>query len=124
MNKFIRDQLLKCQVADIPEIKEGETSIIIPKSGGPLSLELNKTYLLELEDYIIHESENFNLSTNWNKGVIPKNKFLQAVYLGQQGKMMQFDAIGSNYDGTESYNDTYLGLWLPQKGFKIVRRLR
>ena len=80
-------------------------------------------YLIRLEDYILHPSDNFTLATNWNAGVIPKSSHILGELKKRMGKMLQFDGIG--YDiGTGNYKeDIYKGLWLPQSGVEIIKEV-
>ena len=121
MNKFIEKELDKCKIANIPEYDKDTTHLIITKKI-PISLESNKYYLIELENYIIHPSDNFTLSTNWNKGIIPKSKYIVGTPINKIGKMICFDCCCYDIDNQcfiteEKYNE----LWLPEKGFTILK---
>ena len=80
----------------------------------------NKTYLIELEDYLIHPGDTFTLHKEWNNGVIPKSKFLKARVIRMHGRMIQFDAFDTNYEG-DAEGDHYSDLWLPLKSIHLRR---
>ena len=62
MNKFIKEQLLKCKVANIPDFNDSTVHIFIPKTvccktaevPNNEKMKLNACYLVKLEDYIIY----------------------------------------------------------------------
>lgn len=124
MNKIIKEQLNLCSLAQIPQFDDDTTSIIITHGESAQDvLQLHKAYLIELEDWFIHPSEEVNVSANCNNGLVPTSKQLKCVPTQFNGKMTKFDAIGFN-EFTETDNtDVYMGLWLPRKAFKIIKRL-
>ena len=96
MNKFIKEQLLKCKVANIPDFNNSTTQIFIPKAVcckaaeiiDNEKLKLNTCYLVKLEDYIINPYPGFTLHDNWNKGVIPKYSCMKIFVKNRVGKMI------------------------------------
>ena len=84
---------------------------------------IQKTYILELEDYIINPSDTFTLADNWNGGIIPKNKYLCATIINIIGKMIKVDACGYDLASKQSTSDTYEGLWLPLGGIHLIQEL-
>ena len=122
MNKIIKEQLNKCAVAKIPDFTEDDLTITIPKytETSRLDFQENGTYLIELEDYLLHPSDTFTLHKEWNNGVIPKSKFLKAKVIRMHGRMIQFDAVDTNYEG-DAVGDHYPSLWLPFKSIKLRR---
>ena len=125
MNPIIKEQLSKCQIAQIPSFSENDLSLIIPKTGEKNHLDLTEgyTYLIELEDYILHPFPNFNLHTTWNHGVIPTSMFLRATILKINGNMIQVDGYGSDVNG-DSVKEHYPNYWLPRKSITIRKLLR
>ncbi len=117
MNKFIEEELHKCKVADIQSISDTEYLVTKVKSPDK-TLMVNGCYLIELADYIIHPNENFTLADNWNKGVIPKSKYLKASVTKIMGKMIKVDAISD-----QDNNEAYLELWLPMGGIKVLKEI-
>ena len=89
-----------------------------------IQLEWGTYYIIELEDYILHPFDNFTLSSNWNKGVIPVSKYLMVTPIKIVGKMVQMDACGYSLENNATLNDSYSGLWLPRKSFKIIEKCK
>ena len=113
MNKFIEKELNNCKSA-VP-VKVSETQYIIHKLDD-LTPQVGESYLIELASYITHPSENFTLASNWNKGIVPKSKTLNCVITQIMGKMIKIDGVGE-------HSDSYVGLWLPMGGTKIIKKL-
>ena len=116
MNKFIKEQLLKCKVANIPEFDENTVEIFIEKNDNKLtSIDFKQGFEfdIEVEDYIIHPYQGFTLHDNWNKGIIPTDKQMHILVTNDMGKMMCVKAIGLN-------DNKAWGGWLPKKSCKII----
>ena len=112
INPIIKQQLESCRVADVPILSEDMTVI-----------QINKCYLLALEDYIINPSPDFTLADNWNRGSVPKHKYYKAEIAQVMGKMVRI--CGCGYDpvtDTDTF-DIWEG-WVPQKGIKLIRELK
>ena len=88
-----------------------------------IDLVIGCIYVICLEDYIINPTDNFTLSSNWNAGVVPKSKYMMAQLMQRMGKMLQFDGIGYDISTGEYKEDVYKGLWLPQGGIQIVKKV-
>ena len=114
MNKFIKEQLDNLESVDVQQVSELE--YIIKRKASSDSISLNHYYLIELADYIIHPSDNFTLAANWNSGLVPTSKQIKAMVTQILGKMLKIDGIGDD-------NKTYMGLWLPMGGIKVVKEL-
>lgn len=124
MNKYVKEQLLKCKTP-IPEFNDNTTELLIKTTyvkefEGELDSEYN--YIIQLEPYIINPPDTFTLADNWNKGVIPKSKYLYCNPKNIIGKMVQFDAVGYDAENQKYLSDKYIDLWIPRKGFKIISR--
>lgn len=66
MNKFIKEQLDKSKIT-LPEYDQDTTELFIRRhAGNALATDLlvGYKYLVYVEDYIVHEPENFTLSAN------------------------------------------------------------
>lgn len=122
MNWIIKEQLEKVR-AQMSEYNNDSTLIHIYKSDTDVPANdfiVGKTYRILIADYIINEPENFTLSSNWNKGVIPTSKCLNALVTKIAGNMIQFNCVGFNQDLNQIKEDTYIGLWLPKKAITIL----
>ena len=80
-------------------------------------------YIIKIEDYILHPSDNFTLAANWNGGVVPVSKYMLVQMKKKMGKMLQFDGIGYNMETGEYKEDIYKGLWLPSGGIELIREV-
>lgn len=130
MNKFIKEQLLKCKVANIPDFNDTTTHIFIPKTvccktaeiPNNEKMKLNACYLVKLEDYIINPYPGFTLHDNWNKGIIPKYSCMKIFVKNKVGKMIQVDGIAFDVSNNQYIDYTWQG-WLPEKSINIICEL-
>ena len=115
MNKFIKEQLHKCKVANIPEFGDDTVELVIPSmyNKTKCEFELGGEYNIEVEDYIIHPYSGFTLHDNWNKGIIPTDKQMHITITKDMGKMMLVQAVGIN-------DLKAWGGWLPKKSCNII----
>ena len=112
MNLFIEKELNKCIIAK-PQ-KVSDISFIINKIDNQSTLtdlEVGHFYIIEVEDYIIHPYDGFTLHNNWNNGVIPTTRKMQAEVIQIMGKMIKVNARCE--DGL-----LWVG-WLPRKSITI-----
>lgn len=121
MNNIIKQQLENCNI----QFDCDDTEIIIPKinSSDDIEIQLNHCYLIKLENYILYPPANFTLQDNWNNGIIPKSEYLNCCVTRIMGKMIKIDGRGYDNDNNKVKDDSYLGLWLPQKSFKIIKEI-
>ena len=84
----------------------------------------NSEYLLELDDVILNPSKIYNLSENYNRGMIPKSKYIHAYLNTIMGKMLKFDACGYNIETNQDKDDRYFDLWLPSNNVKIIKVIK
>lgn len=124
MNPIIKQQLENCRVANVPILSEDMTVIQIPKgSENEVSpYQVNKCYLMALEDYIINPPPDFTLADNWNKGSIPKYKYYLAEISKVVGKMIYISGVGYNMETATSTLDMWEG-WIPQKAIKLIKEV-
>lgn len=116
MNKFIKEQLLKCKVANIPEYDENTVEIFIGKNDNKINLtdfQQGLEYDIEVENYIIYPYTGFTLHDNWNNGIVPTDKQMHVLITQEMGKMICVKAVGLN-------DNKSWGGWLPKKSCKII----
>lgn len=129
MNSIIKKQLDNCNLS-LPEYDEDTTYIFIPKNNRnnvvstEIEIQKDHYYILELENYIINPPDNFTLSSNWNKGINPKSKYLFGTPTNFVGKMVRWDCCGYDINSNQPLDDVYSELWLPRKGFKMIREVK
>ena len=124
MNWVIKRELEKIR-APLPEYNDDTTLIEIQKEGNikTFQFEEGSSYVIKLADYILNEPPNFTLSSNWNKGVIPRSKYLIVEVTKLMGKMLQVNGSGYDIDDGVLKSDTYMGLWLPCGGVEMIDKL-
>lgn len=123
INPLIKEQLNKCEVADIPPFDDSTLNMVIPKKSKEKNFQINKYYIIELSDYIINPSDIVSFHINWNQGRVPKSKYLKVCVSQMMGKMIKVDGIGFDINSNVDLNDSYAGLWLPAKDVKIVKEI-
>ena len=122
MNSFIKEQLKKCKVAEVPNLEQAKEVLFIPKKEPEKEPELNHYYIIELEDYVINEPEGFTLSANWNKGTKPTCSYYKVQVVQLLGKMVKVSGISYDVINSTDLSDVWTG-WLPRASFHIKKEL-
>lgn len=125
MNPIIKKQLNNCRVANIPNFDDNSSVICIPK-GSVLNVtpyQVGKCYLVELADYILNPSQDNLLSSNWNRGTVPKYKYYKCEILKLMGKMICILGCGVHPVTGQDTSDLWEG-WVPQAGIKLIQELK
>ena len=125
MNPIIKKQLEGCRVANIPYIDDTTTVVKIPK-GSILNVtpyEVGKCYYVELAEYLTNPSEGSTLSTNWNKGTIPKYRYYKCEIVKIVGKMICILGFGIDSTTGQETQDLWEG-WVPQAGIKLIQEIK
>jgi hypothetical protein len=123
MNTLIKKQLESVRKVDLPPYDENTLTLFIPRQvHKTIDIELNKCYLIELEDYIVNPFKDFTLHDNWNSGIPPKHKYLKCEIEKIMGKMVKINSIGFDHINNVDTEDLWEG-WLPRKGFKILKEV-
>lgn len=119
MNKLIEKELNNCKIANLPAFNENTTNLTISKGIRNISdvkFEKGRYYRIQLADYLIHPNDNLILHTQWNKGIIPKDKIMNVQILEVMGNKM------IKILGTGSSNSMWEG-WLPVDSVDILNIL-
>lgn len=124
INPVIKQQLESCRVANVPLIADDATSILIPKGSivQVSTYQVNKCYLVELADVILHPSPDNTLSANWNNGTVPKYKYYKAEISQIMGKMVKICGCGYDMATNTDTCDVWEG-WVPQQGIRLIHEL-
>lgn len=123
MNKFIKSELLRCQV-DIPDFDDSTTHLVIYRQSKPeYELVQGHFYIIELASYIINEPSNFTLSVNWNNGTKPAVQYNKVEVSQIMGKMIKLNCVGYDIDSGLDLNCVWSG-WVPSKAIKIIKELK
>lgn len=124
MNPVIERELEKIR-APLPPIDDTTKVIRIPKyqPEPQITFQVAGRYLVGLPEYIVNEPANYNLSANWNQGVVPKSNCLMVYVTQLFGKMVKVNAQGYDYVSQCTLDDVYNGLWLPIESVTIIAQL-
>ena len=124
MDKYIREQLNKVKVADLPYIDENTTEFLIAKKEytPPIEIQVDHYYLIELQNYILNPPETFTLHINWNQNIIPKNKYYKCYCDNRMGKMIHILGVGFDYESRTDLDEQWDG-WLPNAGITVLREI-
>lgn len=123
LNPLMKEQLNKCEVADIPSFDDNTLELVIPKKSKEKNFQLNKYYIVELADYLINPGEIVSFHINWNQGRVPKSKYLKVCISQLMGKMIKVDGIGFDPKSNKDLEDFYTNLWLPSNDVKIIKEI-
>lgn len=118
MNKIIKEQLSKIEVADMSNYTDNNYSFIIPKSNID-RFEEDKCYLIELNDVLIKDNKDSLLQINWNNNTYPENKYLKIDVSKVLGKMIKVNSIAYDYENHKDLTAVWSG-WLPIELIKII----
>lgn len=121
MNNRIKRELHKVLTANLPDFTDDTDTMIIPKMT-QIILQPNHCYIIKVEDYIIHPYEGFTLHDDWNKGIVPEDKYMKCSIINFMGKMINIDAVGYNPDTDTDTGKIWSG-WLPIKSITIIKEI-
>ena len=120
MNKIIEKQLKKVNV-DLSNYDEKTNTYFIKKLDNK-QFEVNKCYLIELDDVLLHHNDNSVLESNWNAGKIPSYKY----YIVDINKIMSnmINVAGNAYDiSTDKVINSYWSGWFPITQIKLIKEI-
>ena len=134
MNQFLKEQLAKIknnisimvndsEIENLDDLDNTNDFIIQRKLDINANTNLvGKTYIIQLEKYLLNPPPNFNLHVNWNHGQIPANEYMLCEVKQDLGKMIKILAVGYDIINDNSLPDLWEG-WLPKKSIKIIKEL-
>lgn len=122
MNKFVKEQLLKVQTAQLPEYNDDSTEIIIPKLQQDRYL-VGGFYLVKLEDILLNPNGSPLLVSNYNHGTYPRSKYMKVDVIKTVGKMICVNGIGYDIDTKQNTSYTWGG-WLPVAQIKQIEDIK
>lgn len=118
------NQLKMVTSVDLSEVPDDFQVLNIDKQETLQNVDIHVggSFLVELEDYIIHPPENFTLHKNWNRGIAPSYKCMRVIVTDIMGKMVKIEGMGFDIKTHENVGDVWDG-WLPRKSIKIKKEL-
>lgn len=109
IRKIIKEQLKKCQFADLNNYNEKTNTFFIRKYCKP-TYEINHCYLVKLPLNIVNATDSV-LAVNWNNGICPKTQYLKIYISKVLGSMIYVDSISFDFDIKQDLNIMWSG-WL------------
>ena len=106
---IIKEQLEKCQFADLNNYDTATNTFIIKKYSQP-TYDLNKCYLIRLPIAVVNNKDSV-LATNWNNCSFPQTQYLKIYISKVLGNMIYVDSIGFDFDTKQDLNLMWSG-WL------------
>ena len=106
---IIKEQLEKCQFANLNNYDPNTNTFIIKKYSQP-TYDLNKCYLIRVPANIVNNADSV-LAVNWNNGSYPKTQYLKIYISKTLGSMVYVDSIGFDFDIKQDLNIMWSG-WL------------
>ena len=109
LRPLIREQLEKCQFANLNNYDPETDTFIIKKYSKPV-YELNHCYLIKIPTTIINNPDSI-LASNWNNGTYPSTAFLKIYISKVLGNMIYVDSIGFDFETKQDLSLMWSG-WL------------
>ena len=106
---LIKEQLEKCQFADLNNYDARTNTFLVKKYSKP-TYELNHCYLVRLPLNIVNAADSV-LAINWNSGSFPRTQYLKIYISKVMGTMIYVDSIGFDFDTKQDLNLMWSG-WL------------
>lgn len=106
---IIKEQLEKCQFADLNNYDAKTNTFIIKKYCKP-TYELNHCYLVKLPLTIVNNKDSV-LAVNWNNGNYPQTQYLKIYISKIMGTMIYTDSIGFDFENKQDLPLMWSG-WL------------
>lgn len=106
---LIKEQLEKCQFADLNNYDANTNTFLIRKYSKP-TYELNNCYLVRVPVSIVNKQDSV-LAVNWNNGNCPKVQYLKIYVSKILGNMIYVDSIGFDFNTKQDLNMMWSG-WL------------
>ena len=117
---IIKEQLEKCQFANLNNYDPTTNTFLIPKYSQP-TYDINKCYLVKLPLNIVGTADSV-LATNWNNGTFPKTQYLKVFVSKQLGSMIYVDSISYDFENRHDLNLMWSG-WLDMSSLTQIAAL-
>ena len=106
---IIKEQLDKCQFANLNNYDPATNTFIIPKYSQP-TYDANKCYLVRLPLEVVNNPDSV-LAANWNNGSFPTAQYLKIYISKTLGNMIYVDSIGFDFETKQDLPHMWSG-WL------------
>ena len=101
MNELIKRELLKVKVAKVPPFDDNTTHIHIKKGLNVNEFKVGCAYAVQLYNVLVNPPKNFSFHINWNKGNVPKSRYMKCYVVEKMSAMIKVDALLCD----ENFND-------------------
>lgn len=118
MNNTIKNELSKVKEADLSSYNEITHTYFIKKKIS-LKIEELKYYLVEVKDSV---RSNTSLSSNWNNGKIPTERFYHVQVVQKMYNMIKVTGVSYDVDAQVTTGHFFDG-WLPLKEINIIEEI-
>lgn len=108
LRKYIKDQLDKCNFADLSNFDPENNTFLIKKYSKPV-YSLQHCYLVSLLPQLLQP--NSVLAINWNAGAVPPYQTLKIYVSKVLGRMLYVDSVA--YDINSQKDGPIWSGWLP-----------
>lgn len=109
IRSIIKEQLEKCQFADLNNYDTRTNTFIVRKYSKP-TYELNHCYLVRVPLAIVNVADSV-LAVNWNNGTFPRAQYLKIYVSKILGNMIYVDSIGFDFETKQDLTVMWSG-WL------------
>lgn len=116
----VKEQLEKCQFADLNNY-DANTNTFIIKKYSLQTYEINRCYLVKLPGTVVGNNDSV-LAANWNNGSCPSTQYLKIYISKILGNMIYVDSIGFDFDNNKDLNIMWSG-WLQTESLTQIAAL-
>lgn len=120
MNKVIKEQLEKVQVADLSNYHDGCNEFIIPKAK-IIKFNVGDNYLIELDDSLLKHNPDSLLESNYNNNRIPTSKYYSIEVSAVLGKTIKCVGVAFDKETKKPNITSFWNGYLPIDCIKIVK---
>lgn len=124
MNKLIKEQLEKIEIADLSNFDDNTNTYYIKKHVDEPSLlmKVNTSYILKIDRALLKDGDAQLLSSNFNNNTYPPSEYFKAKVTNVVGTMIRVDGIAYDIKASTSLNEMWCG-WLPKNGVKAIKEI-
>ena len=109
IRQIIKEQLEKCQFADLNNYDARTNTFLIKKYSKP-TYDINHCYLIKVPNTIVNTDDSV-LAVNWNNGTFPRTQYLKIYISKIMGPMIYVDSIGFDFENKQDLDLMWSG-WL------------